>query len=92
MVEEVDDEDVVDEGFEEPEDITVPVLTQEDPCRDIGRRPSAPSQDSVLLLLLPPCHPQVEDGVLLLLLLLLPCHPCQGKDGVLLLPPLQELG
>ena len=52
MVEQVNDEDVVDEGFEEPEDITVPVLTEEDPCRDIGSQAPSPQGPS------PPPLPQ----------------------------------
>ncbi|XP_051250998.1 uncharacterized protein LOC127360601 isoform X1 [Dicentrarchus labrax] len=42
LVEEVSDEDVQDEGFEEEitEDITVPVLEEDDPCRHLENRPS----------------------------------------------------
>ncbi|XP_042627584.1 uncharacterized protein LOC109091091 [Cyprinus carpio] len=43
LVEEVDDQDLQDEGFEEAsmEDITVPVLYEDDPCRDLGNSPSS---------------------------------------------------
>ncbi|XP_041951282.1 uncharacterized protein LOC121711602 [Alosa sapidissima] len=43
LVEQVNDEDIQDEGFEEEltEDITVPVLYEDDPCRDlVENRPS----------------------------------------------------
>lgn len=41
LVEEVDDQDLLDEGFEEEsmEDITVPVLYEDDPCRDLRNSP-----------------------------------------------------
>lgn len=43
LVQEVNDEDVKDEGFVEDtmEDITVPVLYEDDPCRDLENRPSS---------------------------------------------------
>ncbi|KAL1274695.1 hypothetical protein QQF64_027509 [Cirrhinus molitorella] len=43
LVEEVDDQDLEDEGFEEEimEDITVPVLYEDDPCHDLENRPSS---------------------------------------------------
>jgi len=43
LVGEVNDEDVQDEGFEEEtmNDITVPVLHEDDPCRDLEIRPSS---------------------------------------------------
>ncbi|XP_073668879.1 uncharacterized protein [Paramisgurnus dabryanus] len=43
LVEEVDDQDLQDEGFEEEimEDITVPVLYEDDPCRDLENSPSS---------------------------------------------------
>nr|XP_021326468.1 uncharacterized protein LOC100534845 [Danio rerio] len=43
LVEEVDDEDLQDDGFEEEimEDITVPVLYEDDPCRDLRNSPSS---------------------------------------------------
>ncbi|XP_072241443.1 uncharacterized protein [Leuresthes tenuis] len=43
LVQEVNDEDVQDEGFEEEtlNDITVPVLHEDDPCRDLVNRPSS---------------------------------------------------
>ncbi|KAI7814833.1 hypothetical protein IRJ41_024093, partial [Triplophysa rosa] len=42
-LEEVDDQDLQDEGFEEEimEDITVPVLYEDDPCRDLKNSPSS---------------------------------------------------
>lgn len=43
LVEEVHDQDLQDEGFEEEimEDITVPVLYEGDPCRDLANSPSS---------------------------------------------------
>nr|XP_055076380.1 uncharacterized protein LOC129455637 [Misgurnus anguillicaudatus] len=43
LVEEVDDQDLQDEGFEEEimEDITVPVLYEDDLCRDLENSPSS---------------------------------------------------
>lgn len=43
LVEEIDDQDLQDEGFEEQimEDITVPVLYEDDPGRDLEHRPSS---------------------------------------------------
>lgn len=45
LVEGVRDEDIEDEGFEEEvtEDITVPVLSEGDPCRELECRPSLPT-------------------------------------------------
>ena len=41
LVGEINDEEVQDEGFEEEtmNDITVPVLHEDDPCRDLEIRP-----------------------------------------------------
>jgi hypothetical protein len=43
LVEEVDDQDLQDEGFEEEimEDITVPVLYEDDPCRELEKSPTS---------------------------------------------------
>ncbi|RXN21173.1 Epithelial-stromal interaction 1 [Labeo rohita] len=43
LVEKVDDQDLQDEGFDEEitEDITVPVLYEDDPCRDLRNSPSS---------------------------------------------------
>ncbi|XP_073802863.1 uncharacterized protein [Danio rerio] len=53
LVEEVHDEDLQDDGFEEEimEDITVPVLYEDDPCRDLRNSPlSSPLPQSPALL------------------------------------------
>lgn len=46
LVEEIDDQDLQDEGFEEDitEDITVPVLYENDPCGDLANSPSSVPQ------------------------------------------------
>nr|XP_021331245.1 uncharacterized protein LOC103910727 isoform X2 [Danio rerio] len=45
LVEEVHDEDLQDDGFEEEimEDITVPVLYEDDPCHDLRNSPLSSS-------------------------------------------------
>ncbi|KAL1269659.1 hypothetical protein QQF64_031948 [Cirrhinus molitorella] len=67
LVEEVDDQDLEDEGFEEEimEDITVPVLYEDDPCHDLENRPSSLPlpQSPASPLSLP--HPLVEKDSIL---------------------------
>ena len=65
LVELIDDDDVQDEGFEDDgtEDITVPVLYEDDPSRQLENRPSStaspqasPPQDPASPARLPPSH------------------------------------